>query len=102
MKVSTVGEFTMCAGSPFQSRMVRGKNECMYDLVPVWSIWYFLLCEPLRGRVCAACKYSCLLMSIRLFVILYMIVSLCACLRFSSESMLICFLICDVMPGVFV
>ena len=52
--------------------------------------------------MCAACKYSCLLMSIRLFVILYMIVSLCACLRVSSESMFICFLIRDVMPGVFV
>ena len=43
VKVSIVGEFMMCAGSPFQSRMVRGKNECMYDLVSDWSIWYFLL-----------------------------------------------------------
>ena len=30
VKVSIVGEFMMCAGSLFQSRMVRGKNECMY------------------------------------------------------------------------
>ena len=51
--------------------------------------------------MCAACKYSCLLMSIRLFVILYMIVSLCACLRFSSKSLFICLLISDVMLGVF-
>ena len=44
-------------------------------------------------RVCAACKYSCSCMSIRLFVILYMIVSLCACLRVSSSSIFLCFFI---------
>ena len=41
--------------------------------------------------VCAACRYFCLSMSMMLFVILYMIVSLCACLCFSSWSIFICF-----------
>ena len=66
----------------------------------MWYVMNFLLWDSLVLRVCAACRYSCSCMSMRLFVILYMIVSLCDCLRVSSSSMFICFLIWDVMPGV--
>jgi len=55
----------------------------------VWYVTNLLVCEFLVLCVCAASKYSRLLMSIRLFVIL--IVSLCAFLRVSSSSILLLF-----------
>lgn len=48
-----------------------------------------LLCEFHALCVCAPGRDLSLLMSIRLFVILYMIVSLCACLRVLSRYMFI-------------
>ena len=35
VKVLVVGEFIMCEGSLFHSRMVCGKNECLYESVLV-------------------------------------------------------------------
>lgn len=47
------------------------------------------------------CKYSCLFMLIWLFVILYITVSLCACLSIERASMCNCFIRIE-MPGVLV
>ena len=59
MKVSVVGEFIMSEGSPFHSRMVRGKNECLYESVVVWYVRYFLLWEFLV-YVLLVCIFVCL------------------------------------------
>ena len=65
-------------------------------------MWYLWMCV-LRVLVMSAwCRYSCLLMSMWLFVILCMSVSLCVFLRRERWSRGICFFIRVAEPGVYV
>ena len=60
VKECIVGLSILSCGSLFQSRMVRGKKECLKESVLLWYVSYFCVCELRVFLALEGCRYSCL------------------------------------------
>ena len=92
---SIVLDSKMCWGSQFQSCMVRERYECLYACVSVMCLVFLVVC--VTSTLFMLCGYVCGSMSMCLFVILYISVSVCADVKGVHVYLL---LKCFVMPGV--